>query len=206
MKLISHRGNDDHNNKENSVKAIKYSLRKNYIDGVEIDIRLTKDNKIILYHDNFINGKLVSLLKYKDIRKIDKNIVLFNKFLKEIKTNKIILIELKNSVVKEKIFCDQVYKLLNRYPKNYYICSFDYSLLNRLKEKMIKYPLGVIAGKIINNTIKYNYDFVNIYYKSYSDNKKDKFVWTINNIRNIENFKNKDVFIITDNAYKFKVL
>lgn len=206
MKFISHRGNDHHSYKENSLKALKYSLSKKYITGIEIDIRLTKDNKIILYHDNFINGKLVSLLTYKDIRKIDKNIILFNKFLKEIRTDKIILIELKNDLIREKLFSEMFYKIINKYPKNYYICSFDYSLLNRLKEKRIKYPLGIIAGKIINSKVKYDFDFVNIYYKSYSGNEKEKFVWTVNNLVDIKKFKYNDIYIITDNSYKFSSL
>lgn len=43
--IISHRGNDKENFKENTILAIKNSLSKSYIDGVEFDIRLTRDKK-----------------------------------------------------------------------------------------------------------------------------------------------------------------
>jgi len=46
--LIAHRGNDNHNYRENSEEAIIYSLSRTYIDGIECDLRLTKDNEIVL--------------------------------------------------------------------------------------------------------------------------------------------------------------
>ena len=52
MKIIAHRGNDQIH-KENSKEAILNSLTKDYINGVEFDIRLTKDNKFIINHDPF---------------------------------------------------------------------------------------------------------------------------------------------------------
>ena len=53
-KFISHRGNDD-DLAENSKKAILNSLSKPYIDGVEFDIRITKDNKFVINHNATIN-------------------------------------------------------------------------------------------------------------------------------------------------------
>ena len=49
--LIAHRGGyKESNTRENSIKAIKYAVSKDYITGVEFDVRITKDNKIILFH------------------------------------------------------------------------------------------------------------------------------------------------------------
>lgn len=43
--FISHRGNGKHNYKENTVKSIINVLKED-VDGVEFDIRMTKDKKI----------------------------------------------------------------------------------------------------------------------------------------------------------------
>ena len=53
-KFIAHRGNDD-DLAENSKEAILNSLSKPYIDGVEFDIRITKDNKFVINHNATIN-------------------------------------------------------------------------------------------------------------------------------------------------------
>jgi len=38
---------------ENSLQAINESIKKE-VDGVEFDIRLTKDREVILFHDDYI--------------------------------------------------------------------------------------------------------------------------------------------------------
>ena len=52
MLIIAHRGNDGIN-RENSKEAIVNSLNKEYVNGVEFDIRMTKDKEFILNHDPF---------------------------------------------------------------------------------------------------------------------------------------------------------
>lgn len=48
---------------ENTKEAITFANDKEYIDFIEIDVRLTKDNKLILSHDNdlLVNGKHVRI-------------------------------------------------------------------------------------------------------------------------------------------------
>ena len=98
MYIISHRANDNHSFKENTIEAIKDVLNKDYIDGVEIDIRLTKDNKIVLYHSPIIyNLGLISNNNLKEIKKYANEL---NNVLKKIKTNKLILIDIKCEICK----------------------------------------------------------------------------------------------------------
>lgn len=59
MKIIAHRGNDNLH-QENSLEAILNSLESIYTDGVEFDVRLTKDNKLIIHHDPFYKGNYIS--------------------------------------------------------------------------------------------------------------------------------------------------
>ena len=57
--IISHRGNGNHNFKENSKEAIIFSLNDKNIDGIEIDIRFTKDKKMVLCHNATYDGKII---------------------------------------------------------------------------------------------------------------------------------------------------
>ena len=54
MKLIAHRGLTNENIKENTLEAFINAIENNY-DGIELDIRLTKDKKIVVLHDKLIN-------------------------------------------------------------------------------------------------------------------------------------------------------
>ena len=69
MKIIAHRGNDGIN-KENSLKAIINSLNKEYIDGVEFDVRLTRDGNFIINHDPVYKNHFISETNMCDLKKI----------------------------------------------------------------------------------------------------------------------------------------
>ena len=92
MKIIAHRANDGIH-EENSLEAILNSLEKEYIDGIEIDIRLTKDNKLIICHDPFYRGHFIKYTKIKKLEKLGLNSL--NEVLNKIKTDKIIMLEIK---------------------------------------------------------------------------------------------------------------
>lgn len=76
LNLIAHRGNNNHNYPENSLDAITSSLKENYINGVEFDVRLTKDKKIVVIHDFTINRTsnghgIVKNMTLKELRKYE---------------------------------------------------------------------------------------------------------------------------------------
>ena len=54
MHLIAHRGLTNNNICENTLKAFKNALNNNY-DSIELDLRKTKDNIIVVLHDKYIN-------------------------------------------------------------------------------------------------------------------------------------------------------
>ena len=60
--LIAHRCLDNHNYKENSILAAINTLNKEYIDGIEIDLRFTKDKKIVMYHNLLYNLKSLGIV------------------------------------------------------------------------------------------------------------------------------------------------
>ncbi|MBR3229913.1 MAG: glycerophosphodiester phosphodiesterase [Bacilli bacterium] len=191
MLIIAHRGNDEIK-KDNSKKAIINSLNKEYIDGVEFDIRLTKDKRFILNHDPFYKTFFINNTTSKTL--IKHGLDTLDDILNMIKSNKILLIEVKveDNIKKTSKYLNRV---LRRYNLNYYICSFNYNFINYFNKKY-NYKCGLIIGKNINkNHIINNLSFNSISYKYKGKNpNKETFYWTINNIKEINNKKN----IITD--------
>ena len=193
MKIIAHRGNDNIH-KENTIEAILNSLEKQYIDGVEFDIRFTKDKKFILNHDPFYNNNYIKKTTSKKLVKEGLNTL--DKVLNKIKSKKILLIE-----VKDEKNIKKVSKYLNKELKknhlNYYICSFNYDFIKYFNAKY-NYKCGLIIGKNINKKYiinNFNFNLISYKYK-YKLPKKETFIWTVNNPKDI---KNKNENIITDN-------
>lgn len=150
MNLIAHRGLWNKTIKENSYEALKKGLESNKYIGIECDIRTTYDNKFIIYHNILYKGNLVRNTYYKDM----KNISLLEDLLK-IKTNKILLLEIKeNDINKTKLL-----KLLNKYNHNYYIMSFNNKVIEELKKLNNKYKYGVL-NYVLNSESDYKLDFI----------------------------------------------
>lgn len=196
MKIIAHRGNDGIH-QENSLEAITNSLNSKYTDGVEFDIRFTKDHQFIVIHDLFYMGHFIKKTNSKTLRKHGLNTL--NEILKNIKNDKIILIEIKEESQKYKFLIYKLVKILNKYNLNYYICSFNYNLIQYFHKKYPNYKVGLIIGPVNNlKHINNNFYFNSIYHKQIKKNPaKETFAWTINNPLELDNLK---VNIITDNS------
>lgn len=199
MKLIAHRANDQMH-KENSFEAILGSLENEYTDGIEIDVRLTKDRKIILNHDPFYRGNYIFHTNTIKLQKLGLNTL--DEVLKRIISNKIIMIEVKVDNKNINIMNKCLNKILNKYKLNFYICSFNYKFMKKFKQSSnLKCGL-IISPKINENNIKNNFDFNSINY-IYSKNipAKETFRWTINSEEELNKIKNTEN-IITDNTAK----
>ena len=190
MKIISHRGNGN-KYKENTQEALLKALEFSYIDGIEFDVRITKDNKAVIIHDPIIdltsNGSgIVKSMTYKELtkynfgtKKIPSKICLLDKLLKSIKTNKIILIEIKE----ELFFSDKKVKIINKILRKYkklniYISSFNYQLLKKFNNSNNK--CGLLIGYFINLTKinnDFNFNIVEYSYKDKVNNNKETFLF-----------------------------
>lgn len=191
MLIIAHRGNDEIN-KENSKEAIFNSLNKKYIDGVEFDIRMTKDKRFILNHDPFYNNLFIKNTTSKVLKKQGLNTL--EEVLDIINNKKILLIEVKEDSKRIKLLAHTLNKILKKYTLNIYVCSFNYDFIKYFKEKY-NYKCGLIISKHINkNHIINNFDFNSISYKCKEIfQNKETFIWTVNNPKNITHYN-----IITD--------
>lgn len=201
MKILSHRGNGNKNYKENTFIAIKNSLNKKYIDGVEFDIRSTLDNHFVLSHSPIV--KNIGLINKMNIKLLKKHgLEELNDVLKKIKTNKILLIDIKLEIGDYIKIAKILNKVLKKYSKlNIYLCSFNYKLVKYLKSNY-KYKVGLIISNIINRKKDYNiFDFLVINYKINIKYNKTIMLWTINKKEEINKYKNHDFYIITDKPY-----
>lgn len=150
MKIIlAHRGVIEEN-KENtlsSLKAIKkYTITSNIGFGVEFDINLTSDSKLVLYHDEYIKEteKKITDLTYTELKSLDNELTLLEEVLDEFDcTDYILDIELKEYPVNKINFCNLFIELVSRYKQlNYFTSSFDKSIVKYLKNKnIISYQL-----------------------------------------------------------------
>ena len=149
-KYIVHRGIYNKNVSDNSYKALYDGLLSYKYIGIETDVRVTKDNVFILYHDVLYKGKLVKNVFYKDMVNVTK----LEDILK-INNDKIILLEIKDFDIDVKKFI----KLINKYNKNIMIMSFDANVIKKIKKITNKYKLGVL-NYVLNSDSDYNFDFI----------------------------------------------
>lgn len=93
MELIGHRGLIQKNIQENTLASIKNAL-KHKLKILEIDLRKTKDNQIVLHHDRDFtshhHGYYIDQLTLKELKKL-KNITTLNEAFKAAKRSRFFL-------------------------------------------------------------------------------------------------------------------
>ncbi len=207
-KIIAHRGIYNSKIKENTYLAIFNAFNNKNIYGVEFDIRLTKDNKIVIIHDKTINRTsngigIVENMTLKELQKYNfgsknfyQTIPTLEKIL-EINTNKLFLIEIKVSN-NSKLFSKILLDILDKYKtQKIYLMSFNKEILNIIKNNNVNFNIGLIY--LTNNIKSYRYNFYVLYdnlinntiINSLINRNKEVFVWTINNYKEFNNIKNK---------------
>lgn len=141
---IAHRG-DSRLYKDNTTESFLSAI-KNKFDMIELDIQLTKDNKIIVYHDILLDNVLIGDLTYNSIYNIDNSILLLSDFFKIIDISKIkIYIDVKGTtnIIPYLHNILQTQKL-----DNIYIGCFNMLLLHELHKQNSNYKLGLITDNV----------------------------------------------------------
>ena len=151
MLKIAHRGYVSNNCCENSSAAILKAIELDY-DMVEIDIRETKDQKIVLSHDQNLNrifglDKKVSKLTLKEIQaKTRGKILTLEAALKLCKNEIGLLIEVKDK--KYSIdFLEEVYQLVKEY-------NLTSQVLIPPRKDLIEFYLGKLKVGISYSQVK----------------------------------------------------
>ena len=226
-RLIAHRGL--HKNKiipENSMLAFKAAIEKNY--AIEFDINITKDNQIVVFHDDDLNRLCnkkeniedVSYDFLKDLNLYESNekIPLLKELLDEVAGKIPLIIEIKkhkNIGLLENILLE----MLKEYKGEYFICSFEKDILFWLEKNKPKERRGLIFGSLPIKFKKYEkIAFLYKYFKSKADfisledklidssiydfcKKKDLevIVWTIKDKKSFQNIDKKVSAVIFEN-------
>lgn len=146
--IIAHRGiHDNQKIYENSLEAFSLAINQKLI--IELDIRLTKDNQIIVFHDPNTKrltkqDKIVEESTYQELNEQKvMHIPLFKEVLSLVKGKAPILIEIKPTNNIEKL-TTELMKLLTNYQGEYAIQSFNPKVLYWFKKN---YP-NVLRGQL----------------------------------------------------------
>ena len=158
MKYIIHRGITSKKNSDNSYMAIKRALFDKESIGVEFDIRLTKDKKIVLSHDSVLGINYIENMNYTDIIK-HKYLTTLDKIL-DIDTDKILLIDIKVNN-NYKLLGDILLDILKNTDKNIYLMSFNKKIIKYLNKKT-KYKKGIIKRNNIIIPLLLLYNLLNL--------------------------------------------
>lgn len=224
-KITAHRGNSI-SKPENTIQAFNSAV-DNLADYIELDIRLTKDNVPVVFHDRSlirITGHEYKIkdLSFNDLKSFDVGSWFDNKYSQEtvpsfeeiiykLKGNVKFNIELK-SVKNNAVLVDKVIKIINLYniERDCIITSSNYDILKMVKEISHEYKTGYILkmgyGQLENlsyaDIICLNKDFVTrstVY--NLHKNGKEIHVWTVNDKNSLKKMIHFGVDnIITDDT------
>lgn len=167
-KKIAHRG--IHNNKdipENSLKAFKKSIEEGYT--IELDVQLSKDKKVMVYHD--YNLKRVTGLdeeladvNYEDLKKLslfdtEEKIPTLQEVFKLVDGKTPLLIEVKNEGKVGELE-ELLYKELKEYKGEYAVQAFNPFVLEWFKNNAGEIPRGQLAGGYEDSNLKFYEKFL----------------------------------------------
>lgn len=224
--IIAHRGFwKTENNAQNSIKALQKSAKENFF-GSELDIHITKDDVLVVYHDHDIDGILIETANYSAI----KNTILKNgetlPTLKEylIEGKKYphlkLILEVKShqDLNRENKAVSEIMKLVNELKLEQQVeyISFSQNICNEVKkqnpEALVSYLNGDLSPKEVKEKgwdgIDYNYKIFQknpTWIKEANDLGLITNTWTVNQEEIMEEMINQKIqYISTDEPLVLK--
>lgn len=224
--IIAHRGFwKTENNAQNSIKALQKAAKENFF-GSELDIHITKDDVLVVYHDHDIDGILIETANYSAI----KNTILKNgetlPTLKEylIEGKKYphlkLIIEVKShqDLNRENKAVSEIMKLVNelKLAQQVEYISFSQNICNEVKkqnpEALVSYLNGDLSPKEVKEKgwdgIDYNYKIFQknpTWIKEANDLGLITNTWTVNQEEIMEEMINQKIqYISTDEPLVLK--
>lgn len=225
-KIIAHRGIFDNKSiPENSIKAFELALKENLT--IELDIHLTKDNKLVVFHDdNLIRmtgvDSTIEAFTLKEIKKLklldtNEKVPTLDEVLKLVDGKVLLDIEIKVNKGIKKIV-KKLLETLDTYNGKVIIKSFNPIAVKEVKKSTNKYLVGLLIdyyskNKIFNILSKTNIiitfckpDFLGINKKMLNTknikkylNKLPIMVWTIKKEDEITKINNENFIYICNN-------
>ncbi len=144
-KVIAHRGYSTVYD-GNTWKAIKFAFESG-ADACEIDLMLTKDKKIFVHHDYYIDGKLIAEMDSTEIKEERPNYPFLEEIIEyAIDMKKEFFLE-----IKDRRMINQIIDILNTVPKELFnIISFDAVFLSELKKRNNSIRTCLILGSVLD--------------------------------------------------------
>lgn len=216
--IISHRGKIDLSSQENTLVGIQEVIDLG-IEMVEFDVRKTKDNVLVCYHDATIKNRPISEMYFEQLKEMVPRVSSLVDVI-EICKKKIAV----NVEIKEPGFERVIVELLtnNFEYDSFFITSFFPLILRRIKKLDASIRAGLLLGHGFNLSVYYrvikesvfmrdflysNADFISPFYKIYELGLMAKFkglgipiqLWTVNDISLLKDLINSDIqSIVTD--------
>ena len=147
----AHRGLHDENVSENSILAFEAAAKNGY--GIELDVRLTKDNYLVVFHDDTLHRlcgipKAVRAMNWQQLQEVrlpdGQGIPLFSEVLRQIGGRVPVIVEIKSNPTGNCAVSEKLWKQLRGYPGAYMVQSFDPFQLRWFK----KHAPGVLRGQL----------------------------------------------------------
>ena len=146
MMISAHRGCTEYNNHENTIEAIAKAIEIG-CDAVEIDIRITKDNKLILHHDDEVLSNKLCNINYSETFALTEHLNYKIPLLTEVldKFRGLIHFDIE---IKEMGYEDDVVLILKKHLSydQYYLRSFYDKTLRRIKRIDENIKTGLLLG------------------------------------------------------------
>ena len=153
---IAHRGYHNDKFPENSIAAFKNAIKYGYT--IELDVHLTKDNKLVVFHDNSLKrvcgyNKSVEDFTYEELTKFNLfdtkyKIPLLEEVLELVNGKVGLLIETKVIKFDGKLE-NELSKLLDSYKGAFAIQSFNVFSINWFKKNRNNYIRGLLISDFV---------------------------------------------------------
>lgn len=153
-KMYAHRGLHNDERAENSMSAFKAAVDSGY--GIELDIRLSKDGKLVVFHDDTLDrvcgreGKVIDFtaeeLATFSLNGTGEGVPLFSDVLSVIDGKVPLLVEIKENPGDNRVSLAGC-EMLKDYKGNYIIESFNPLSLRTVKKNMPHIPRGILSHR-----------------------------------------------------------
>ena len=176
--------------KDNSMKAFRAAVYHKF-DIIKLDVTLTKDNEIIVYHDMFIGDKLIRYMTANEVKSRDPEIITLHEFFEQIDCSKQwIFIDVKGN---DEYICIHLHNILQELPdtNRILIGSSNTMIINRLHSYTNNYYLGIITENVLTPNMIQRY--IDLY-----DIKFVCFHWTALNHIVVRYMQMKIIFVFTN--------
>jgi len=213
MLIIGHRGAPSLKH-ENTLASFHAALDA-HVDGIELDVQLSKDQKIVIFHDLHtysLNGKynLIKHYTLHDLNQFNSKIEIptLEDVLKILPHDKELHIEIKSNSLANEMIINKVLQLIIKYQleTQTILSSFNPFVLSRLKAQKLSIRLGLLWTqcpaepwfithysyyKIKPYSFHASIEYITPKIAEWAKNHNMKlYYYTINNIQTLEKAKN----------------